>query len=361
MIDSAVRCIVPSQYNLCEKFVKISLGTWRFFLAFLVAISHLWAGMIDGPAAYAVWGFFVLSGYLMTLVLMTKYTTPSGGLRQFALNRLLRIYPSFLAASALGIVTIVGLGRLGIDPAGLNPQFMLPQGPREWLSNLGMVPFVTQRGLPVPVAAALFVEVWAYALMPLFARSRSAAVLGLAVAFLANLQFGFGMPTFVARYCGFATGLMPFAVGAVVCHYRERLRQFAHPTLSVAVWCAHGLIWLADPYWPWTYGLWLSVPLSAWVVLSLVAAKAGAADKFAGELSYPLYLLHTTVAAWFLPLFGFGRSLWFFALSFTATLMVSWAMLRLIDTPVQRLKRQSATLPRAAPGKTLSLSSRVRV
>jgi peptidoglycan/LPS O-acetylase OafA/YrhL len=52
--------------------VKISLGTWRFFLAFLVAISHLWAGMIDGPAAYAVWGFFVLSGYLMTLVLMTK-------------------------------------------------------------------------------------------------------------------------------------------------------------------------------------------------------------------------------------------------------------------------------------------------
>jgi hypothetical protein len=40
--------------------VRTSLGTWRFFLAFVVVISHLWAGMIDGPAAYAVWGFFVL-------------------------------------------------------------------------------------------------------------------------------------------------------------------------------------------------------------------------------------------------------------------------------------------------------------
>ena len=79
--------------------MRLGLGTWRAFLAFLVAISHLWAGMVDGPAAYAVWGFFVLSGYLMTLVLTTRYGTTPGGLRQFALNRLLRIYPSFLVAA----------------------------------------------------------------------------------------------------------------------------------------------------------------------------------------------------------------------------------------------------------------------
>ena len=33
------------------------IGTWRFFLSFLVAISHLYGNMIHGPAAYAVWGF----------------------------------------------------------------------------------------------------------------------------------------------------------------------------------------------------------------------------------------------------------------------------------------------------------------
>jgi peptidoglycan/LPS O-acetylase OafA/YrhL len=294
--------------------------------------------MIDGPAAYAVWGFFVLSGYLMTLVLRTKYGSAPAGLRQFAMNRLLRIYPSFIAAGALGIATILALRPLGIDPAALNPQFMLPQKTSEWISNLAMFPFVGQRGLPVPVAAALFVEVWAYALMPLFASSQCAALLGLALAVCANLQFGFGMSTFVARYCGFATGLMPFAAGAVVFHYRGSLRRFAAPALSILCWCMHGIYWLHDPYWPWTYGLWLSVPLSTWVVLSLAEAKPCPMDKIAGELSYPIYLLHTTVAAWLLPCFGFGRSPGFFAVSFALTVLASWVVVLLVDRPMQRLR-----------------------
>ncbi len=320
----------------------MGLGTWRLFLAFLVTISHLWTGMIDGPAAYAVWGFFVLSGYLMTLVLATRYGTSAHGLKRFAFNRLLRIYPSYLAVGVLGIVTILGLGHLGIDPAVLNPQFMLPQNPREWAGNLAMLPFVAQQGLAVPVAAALFVEVWAYALMPLFATSQAAAFLGLAVAVAANLQYGFGMDTFVARYCGFATGLMPFAVGSVVYHCRDRLRRLVQPLPAVLAWCAHGLWWLADPYWPWTGGLWVSVLLSAWVVLSLADRRIASADKFAGDLSYPLYLLHTTAAAWLLPWFGpcFGitRSFAFFAAGFGASLVASVLMLHLVDRPMQQFR-----------------------
>ena len=34
-------------------------GIYRYGLAFCVAISHLWGGMIAGPAAYAVWGFLL--------------------------------------------------------------------------------------------------------------------------------------------------------------------------------------------------------------------------------------------------------------------------------------------------------------
>lgn len=39
--------------------MTFGIGSWRFFLAFLVVISHLWKDMIGGPAAYAVWGFYV--------------------------------------------------------------------------------------------------------------------------------------------------------------------------------------------------------------------------------------------------------------------------------------------------------------
>ena len=60
-----------------------------------VAISHLWGGMIGGPAAYAVWGFYCLSGYLMTLVLNEKYGFSPRGLARFAINRALRIYPAY--------------------------------------------------------------------------------------------------------------------------------------------------------------------------------------------------------------------------------------------------------------------------
>ena len=329
--------------RLAECRVRPGLGTWRFFLAFLVTISHLWTGMLDGPAAYAVWGFFVLSGYLMTLVLMTRYDTTAEGIQQFARNRLLRIYPSFITALLLGIATIVLLGRAGIDPSTLNPQFKLPQGAVEWMTNLTMFPFIGQQGLPVPVAAALFVEVWAYALMPLFAQSQAAALLGLAVACFANLQFGFGLSTFTARYCGFATGLMPFAVGSVICHYRFIVRRLANPTVSVLTWCAHGLYWLSDPYWPWTYGLWLSVPLSAWVVVSLVDVPPSPLDRLAGELSYPIYLLHTTVAAWFLPAFGSNRSFAFFVVSFAATLVASLAMVELIERRLQHFRARADT------------------
>ena len=64
-------------------------GIYRYGLALCVAISHLWAGTIGGPAAYAVWGFYCLSGYLMTLILNEKYGFSPRGVGRFAANRAL--------------------------------------------------------------------------------------------------------------------------------------------------------------------------------------------------------------------------------------------------------------------------------
>ena len=173
----------------------------------------------------------------------------------------------------------------------------------------------------------------------------------LLVACAANYQYGFGMDTFVARYSGFATALLPFAVGALTCHYRAKLGHFRAPGLSIFVWCVHSLYWLLDPYWPWTYGLWLSVLLSAWVVLSLAEIKGGSADKWMGDLSYPVYLLHTTVAAWLLPHYGYGRPAPFFVVAFAGTIVLSWAMVKFLDRPMQSIKLAPAN---AAAGASAS-------
>lgn len=46
-------------------------GTYRAFLALMVVALHL--GGIPKIGAYAVFGFYCLSGYLMTLIMQTNY------------------------------------------------------------------------------------------------------------------------------------------------------------------------------------------------------------------------------------------------------------------------------------------------
>ena len=89
----------------------LGLGSWRLLLAFLVAISHLWARMLHGPAAYAVWGFYLLSGYLMTHVLRTKYGFRPRGLLAYASNRVLLRGPNnpMMAAAWLAVMKAGGV------------------------------------------------------------------------------------------------------------------------------------------------------------------------------------------------------------------------------------------------------------
>ena len=314
------------------------LGTWRFFLSFLVAISHLYGHMIHGPAAYAVWGFFVLSGFLMTLILTKKYGFSLSGLKDYAQNRFLRIYPTYVFSVILGIGVLFILKRYHFETTVLNPAFRLPGSLYEFIDNFLMIPFAAG-GLFVPVASALFVEVWAYALMPFMAYSRHAAILGFLVALAANAQYGISPESFAVRYSGFGTGLLAFSVGSLALHYFEVLKKFAMPCTSVIIWCIHGILWLFDSYYPWNYGLYISMFLSAWVVVSLFQLKSSRIDKLLGDLSYPVYLLHTTVGMCIYFFFGKNSFLFFFA-AFVLTVILSYGTVHFIEKPLLRFKKQ---------------------
>lgn len=328
---------------MVEKIVKrpvlgywFSFGSWRFALAVMVAISHLWSKMIGGPAAYAVWGFFVLSGYLMTFVLMHKYGFDRSGLMAYARNRFIRIMPSYYVALIVGIITIVALKNC-VDLTKLNPQFALPQG-KSWLNPLTLMPFFPANNLPVPVSGALATEVGFYLLMPLFARSRSTAWLALIVGVVANFVIGFNVASFPERYTTTLTTMVAFSAGSLTCHYSTELRRFAKPTAAVVAWILHAIIWLKWDQWPWTYGLYTSVLLSVWVVVSLDSRETSSVDKTLGDWSYPMYLFHTTVAAWLLPHFGYSRPFMFFFLAFTLTIVLCWLLVKYFDRPLAKLK-----------------------
>lgn len=314
---------------------KLGLGSFRFFLAFLVAISHLWEDMLHGPAAYAVWGFFVLSGFLMTLILTTKYGLHADGLKKYAFNRFLRIYPSYIIGCILGVVVLFLCNNFNIaDSHALNPAFHLPKDVFSYICNIFMAP-LGANGLLVPVAGALFVEVWAYMLMPFAAKSKSAAWLALILTFFANYQYGFDPGSFAIRYSSFATSIMGFFIGSLCWHYYEYLKRFSMPFISFLVWCIHAILWYVDVYYPWQYGIYISLFVSAWVVVSLFPIKTVKTDKILGDMSYLLYLLHTTVGMCVFPFYG-GRNIDFFFVSFIITCILSYIMVVYFEHPLQR-------------------------
>ena len=323
------------------KLPKLGFGTWRLLLASMVAASHLWDGMLDGYAAYAVWAFFVLSGFLMTMVLSTRYGFEAAGLRAYAFNRFMRIFPLYWIAVLAGLLTLWYAGHRGIELRQLNGEFHWPVGVEQWTYVISLFPGFSHDGLPVPVSNALAIEVGYYMLLPFMARSKSSAWLALLLAVILNLQLGIRTGSFAVRYATFLPCMLPFAAGALACHYREALARFSMPKASTAAWLLHGLLWLKLPSWPWMHGLYVSVLLSVWMVVSLHKQPLGPADKLLGDMSYPVYLIHTTVAAWFLCPCGFSRPLGFFLKSFAMTLLVSWLIVVLIDRPLARLKRKA--------------------
>src|SRR5262245_49983460 len=84
------------------------MGAIRLFLALVVAFDHLrssllipahhdiWAGYALGlNAGYAVMFFYIISGFLMSMVLSEKYTSDAAGTRQFYWSRFIRIFSLF--------------------------------------------------------------------------------------------------------------------------------------------------------------------------------------------------------------------------------------------------------------------------
>lgn len=79
------------------------LGTLRFFLSSIVALSHF--GEFSGPAgSVAVFGFFSLSGFLMTRTYFHVYLPLNNSIFRFYVNRILRIFPLYIFYFTLTIL-----------------------------------------------------------------------------------------------------------------------------------------------------------------------------------------------------------------------------------------------------------------
>ena len=288
-------------------------GCYRTYLALLVMVFHLLGVPLIGQVA--VFSFFVLSGFLMTMIMAQSYGYTAAGRTRYALNRAFRLFPPYWAALffALGVVLWCGPAFM----MAYKPDMAVPRDPIEWLANATMtfpriVPYDFVPRL-IPAAWALTVELVYYVAIGLgIARTPRRSLLWL----IGSMIFSIAvlwlkvLPEF--RYGAIPAGSLPFAAGAVSYHYRDRIAALLptvtgipglsmlamHPA-AVAMTLASKFI--LPPAWALQLALFAIIPLSAIITVQLHGAGlkriSRAVDTRLGDYSYPIYLLHWPAGA----------------------------------------------------------------
>lgn len=295
------------------------MGVFRCLLALSVLLVHDmdgWFKLIDGAAA--VQCFFLISGFYMALVLNERYRDVG----RFYFNRALRLLPTYWAVVLLTLAAATLATKPTFIATALQSDLTWDARALVLFSSVFLVGsdvmlFVrpTEAGLvftadfwneppylfpyhPIPPAWSLPVEMAFYALAPWLVRSRwrllAGLLLGLAIRVIVYKAFGSHDPW---RYRFFPAELGVFCAGGLAYHF-YRTMQVNAGARQIGIACLVILIaaMLAHPYLPPTARY---VPITALMLASLpfvfALTRDNTTDRWLGELSYPVYLLHFPV------------------------------------------------------------------
>jgi len=270
------------------------LGTWRYLLAVVVALSHIeWRLAGLNPGVIAVVGFYLTSGYVMTGLLRSRYTTLADAPR-FYLDRALRLLPQYFAIALLTLAWLLA--------SGAAPDFLRDKP--DWqglLNNLAIVPLNyyafngADRFTLIPPAWSLGAEIQFYFFLPLILRLRavvsviSVTIYVCAAAGIFNSDlFGFRLLPGVLWFFLLGSWLYDSHHGATPERTGRRI---------ALVMGAVALLWLAL----WSYGK-LALPYNRETLLGVLLALPAVHllarrprrtwDENLGNLSYGLFLNH---------------------------------------------------------------------
>jgi peptidoglycan/LPS O-acetylase OafA/YrhL len=305
-------------------------GAFRLILALAVVVSHMSALDIG---RVAVMLFFYLSGYWTSKIWKEKFGSGSTG--RFYLARYWRIAPLFLLATMLSAwvrgqqlhLTNFTLLGLGLDARGNDPTIV------SWSLDIEL-----QFYLLVPLVVPLL----ASAPWRLMAASLIAAVGGwwLYVNFdiLVCAKF---LPVF---FLGSLTYIRAWKPSALVAH--ASLAAFVLMTIVTAMtpFMTKGPL-TPDPFDHDVWDMIWMLPLLPYVARSL-GVRSTPLDRHFGNLSFPLYLAHTTVIFVVQAWLGHG------AAGKLATLLIAMAVALtayvLVDRPLDRIRVRVTEGVRAA-------------
>jgi peptidoglycan/LPS O-acetylase OafA/YrhL len=335
-------------------------GIYRFVLAAAVMLAHLGGGVSSWSGGYAVFSFYLLSGYLMSLVLTKTYGFTLDGTRRFLVNRFLRIYPVYYAAFVLALVVILALPATVLK---LNPALRVPTSGVEWFHNVAIFGLMDDVARCVPPAWSLYVELVFYLAMGLVLARHRAIV---TVWFIASLAYTVTLlavqAPFADRYYPPLAASLPFSLGAMVFFYGDSLRfRSVWPVglaglLYLGNFVFTGQLW-GDPL-RFGVGFYVQLALAAFVTAGLAKVSLGPTwlkrlDRAAGDLAYPLFVCHYHVGAVVFRATGehleHVRTGQLFVTTLPLAVVTAWVIHRSVERAVNRVRDRVRASPRDAP------------
>jgi len=330
-------------------------GTYRTLLALMVVTQHL-AG-IHVLGAYAVFGFYVLSGYLMTFILQHNYGYSFAGVGSYALNRFLRIYPMYWVSILCSVILIYVLGTDYV--VTYHEAMFIPRTPYECFKNIALFFPALESPRLTPSAWALTVELFFYGLIGLGISKNKALVVGwlaLSIGYhvVANkLHWGWDN-----IYFSIPAASLPFATGAFIFHYKDVFLSKL-PLRSVVTQNFLPIIVFALMLMNWWVGdvsgysrsicFYLNYIFCALMILLLCNPFAlgrvpQKVDKWIGDLSFPIYVIHNQVGLVVMAIlnsmgFAYVRpDIHILILALPVILLVAWVMVVSVERPIEQLR-----------------------
>ncbi|MEZ5556088.1 acyltransferase family protein [Haliea sp.] len=344
-------------------------GIYRTVLALLVVLQHL--GEVPVVGKYAVFGFYILSGYLMTAIMHHNYGFSSQGIFRYAVNRGLRIYPVYWVAClfTLGLMFLFGVSTI----TDFHSAMRYPSTFNEIVKNAFILfPDLSSARLSPP-AWALTVELFFYALIGFgLSRSMNLVIVWFFCSVLYHVTASSPFFPWSDTYFSFAAASLPFSTGALIFFQRHRFRAFVIRN-QVSILATLSLCFILNSFFVnflvWkNIGFYLSFVICSFLVLALsfvdLQGSAKVIDKWVGDLSYPIYLMHFQVGFLciaFFQLIGFSADLSSpvpFLIAVIVTLAVSQVVVVALQSPIDRVRDLVRTAGRSTDDSPREVSAK---
>jgi peptidoglycan/LPS O-acetylase OafA/YrhL len=268
------------------------MGSWRFFLAYCVLYTHAF-GRVSGFSigVTAVISFFVMSGYVMALLLNRYYQGPKA-IAAFYVDRAARLFPQYLFYVILTLV---------LSPVfGLPHAYLSNRGLSDIILNVLMLPvgyymFGVVHQIYVPPAWTLGLEATFYLVFPFFwllpKRWKYIPIGGSILVFTAAF-FGFINTDWYGYRLLLGTFFI-FAAGAALADPKAISRNFPKVVMTLS-----GVAALVTFYSPRLFAFRYNMEVTTGAVIGVGAVtllrnfRFSAVDEFLGNLSYGVFLNH---------------------------------------------------------------------